>query len=68
MVAVRLASVLYYTKTNHLGSVIAVDDAGGGRVDGSYAAYQPFGAFLVPPTETNPSATDRKPAGKHPNL
>jgi RHS repeat-associated protein len=63
------ATKLFSLHTDHLGSVVAVGNAGGGLETGSYALYEPFGAFLVPPTATNPSVTDRGFTGhKHNNL
>ena len=46
---------------------MAVGNAGGGLVGGSYAAYEPFGTFLVQPTGTNPSVTDRGFTGQRSN-
>ena len=58
---------LYSLHTDRLGSVVAVGNAGGGLVSGSYALYDPFGAFLVQPTGTNPSVTDRGFTGQKQN-
>ena len=46
---------------------MAVGNGGGGLVSGSYAAYEPFGAFLLRPTVTNPSVTDRGFTGQRSN-
>ncbi len=63
------ATELFSLHTDHLGSVVAVGNASSGLVAGSYAAYEPFGTYLVPPTATNPSLTDRGFTGhKHNNL
>ena len=71
MVAQRVTAgatvTLYSLHTDRLGSVVAVGNGGGGLVSGSYAAYEPFGTFLVQPTGTNPSVTDRGFTGQRSN-
>ncbi len=71
MVAQRVTAgatvTLYSLHADRLGSVVAVGNAGGGLVGGSYAAYEPFGTFLVQPTGTNPSVTDRGFTGQRSN-
>ena len=65
MVAVRVkvsggSNTLYYTYTDHLGSVVAMSDTAGGVVSGSLARYDPFGNYRTKPATTvNPDISDR---------
>ncbi len=60
MVAVRSAGVLYYTYTDHLGSVVAMSWLGGTYRDGSLARYDPFGNYRTwPGSNVNPTISDR---------
>ncbi len=58
MVAVRSAGVLYYTYTDHLGSVVALSSLTGVLDATSLARYDPFGNFRTTPA-TNPGMTDQ---------
>ena len=53
--------------TDHLGNVAAVANSAGVYVTNSYAVYEPFGAFNVQPTATNPSVSDRGFTGHRQN-
>jgi len=53
------AAALYSLHTDQLGNVAAVANSAGVYVTDSYAVYEPFGAFLLRPTATNPSVSDR---------
>ncbi|MBX7253355.1 MAG: RHS repeat-associated core domain-containing protein [Candidatus Promineofilum sp.] len=65
MVGVRVkvsggSNTLYYTYTDHLGSVVAMSDTAGGVVSGSLARYDPFGNYRTKPATTvNPDISDR---------
>ncbi len=58
---------LYYTYTDHLGSVTALSDANGNFVSDSLALFRPFGSYRLEPT-TNPGITDRGYTGHKENL
>ena len=49
---------LYYTYTDHLGSVTALSDANGNFVSDSLALFRPFGSYRLEPA-TNPEITNR---------
>jgi RHS repeat-associated protein len=57
----------YSLHTNHLGSVVHVGNSSGARIDSGYALYEPFGAYTLAPTGTNPSVTDRGFTGHRQN-
>jgi len=65
MVAVRVkvsggSNTLYYTYTDHLGSVVAMSDTAGGVINGSLARYDPFGNYRTwPGSNVNPLISDR---------
>ncbi len=65
MVGVRVkvsggSNTLYYTYTDHLGSVVAMSDTAGGVVSGSLARYDPFGNYRTwPGSNVNPLISDR---------
>jgi len=61
------AAALYSLHTDQLGNVAAVANSAGVYVTDSYAMYEPFGAFLLRPTGTNPSVTDRGFTGQKSN-
>ena len=61
------AVALHSLRTNHLGNVAAVANSAGVYVVNSYAVYEPFGAFSVQPTATNPSVSDRGFTGHRQN-
>ncbi|MCA9952839.1 MAG: hypothetical protein KDE48_24485, partial [Anaerolineales bacterium] len=58
---------LFYTYTDHLGSVTALSDANGSYVAGSLGLHRPFGSYRIEPT-TNPDITDRGYTGHRENL
>jgi len=71
-IAVRVKSSssneVYYTYTDHLGSVAAMSWAGGTFRDGSLARYDPFGNHLTkPPGIINPGISDRGFTGHRQN-
>ena len=65
MVGVRVkvsggSNTLYYTYTDHLGSVVAMSNTAGGVVSGSLARYDPFGNYRTwPGSNVNPLISDR---------
>ena len=65
MVGVRVkvsggSNTLYYTYTDHLGSVVAMSNTAGGVVSGSLARYDPFGNYRTwPGSNVNPTISDR---------
>jgi len=61
------AAALYSLHTDQLGNVAAVANSAGVYVTDSYAMYEPFGAFLLRPTATNPSVSDRGFTGHQQN-
>ena len=73
LIAVRVkvaggSNEVYYTYTDHLGSVAAMSWAGGTFRDGSLARYDPFGNHLTkPPGIINPGISDRGFTGHRQN-
>jgi hypothetical protein len=67
IVAVRVkgtTNTLYYTYTDHLGSVVALSNLAGGFIANSLARYDPFGAYRTEPA-TSPSFTAAQAGHSH---